>query len=235
MNLALVIQRMRQAGASPEVIVIAVEAIEEAKAGFDARRANDRERKARQRSHVTSRDSHVTSHVTLQQPIERKRHSWSRDSHGTSPPRDNKTQPPHDTPLGADAPTLPKGSDGDPRKLGKRLPEDWTPSNADCDFAYELGLGGQGLDEAAAEFRDYWRGVPGQRGRKLDWDATFRNRLRETAGKKQGTAHGKGSIVEAGRRLTQRLVAAEREREVQAERGFREGDDALRVIPAQRR
>lgn len=29
------------------------------------------------------------------------------------------------------------------------------------------------------EFRDYWAAVPGQRGRKLDWFATWRNRVRE--------------------------------------------------------
>lgn len=31
---------------------------------------------------------------------------------------------------------------------------------------------------AAAKFRDYWVGVPGARGRKLDWPATWRNFIR---------------------------------------------------------
>lgn len=35
------------------------------------------------------------------------------------------------------------------------------------------------LDAATREFVDYWRGVPGARGRKLDWPATWRNRIRE--------------------------------------------------------
>lgn len=30
-----------------------------------------------------------------------------------------------------------------------------------------------------AEFRDYWIAVPGARGRKLDWFATWRNRVRD--------------------------------------------------------
>ena len=36
------------------------------------------------------------------------------------------------------------------------------------------------LDAAltAAKFRDYWLGVPGQRGCKLDWPATWRNFVR---------------------------------------------------------
>jgi len=61
---------------------------------------------------------------------------------------------------------------------GHRLPEDWAPSRADCAFAAELGLD---ADEVAAEFRDYWNGVPGARGRKLDWSATFRNSVRMQA------------------------------------------------------
>jgi hypothetical protein len=68
-----------------------------------------------------------------------------------------------------------------------------------------LGFAEQSLAEAVAEFTDYWRGVPGQRGRKLDWDATFRNRLRETAGRKKGTGNGKGNLVDAGRALVRRL------------------------------
>jgi hypothetical protein len=42
---------------------------------------------------------------------------------------------------------------------------------------------------------------------------------------------GKGSIVEAGRRLTERLVAAERERELQAVDRVDDGDPAVRFLP----
>lgn len=54
------------------------------------------------------------------------------------------------------------------------LPDTW------AQFAVTLGL-----DPSAvyAEFLDYWRGVPGQKGRKLDWDGTWRNRCRELAGR----------------------------------------------------
>lgn len=34
-------------------------------------------------------------------------------------------------------------------------------------------------DRIFVEFRDYWASVPGQRGRKLDWFATWRNRVRD--------------------------------------------------------
>ncbi len=52
------------------------------------------------------------------------------------------------------------------------LPEDWK------DFAFEKrpDLDSQELFD---EFKDYWIGVPGQRGRKIDWFATWRNRVRD--------------------------------------------------------
>lgn len=57
---------------------------------------------------------------------------------------------------------------------GSRLPEDWQPKpetiaamRAQCpavDLRYEHD-----------KFTNYWRGVPGAKGRKCDWDATWRN------------------------------------------------------------
>ncbi|HEX2886853.1 hypothetical protein [Vineibacter terrae] len=62
---------------------------------------------------------------------------------------------------------------------GTRLAPDWRPAAAEQAFAARLGLD---ADRIAAEFRDYWHAVPGARGRKLDWPATFRNRCRVLAG-----------------------------------------------------
>lgn len=71
---------------------------------------------------------------------------------------------------------------GEPK--GQRLPHDEAPREW-----LEWGLmeaAKKGVDVSAAliydwweEFHDYWVGVPGQRGRKLDWAATWRNRVRE--------------------------------------------------------
>jgi len=74
---------------------------------------------------------------------------------------------------------------------GKRLPEDWHPRAED-------GLDNQEL----AKFRDYWKAVPGQKGIKLDWDATWRNWLRtagkspnaKTSGNQFITGHAKGLV-----------------------------------------
>jgi hypothetical protein len=62
---------------------------------------------------------------------------------------------------------------------GSRLPEAELP-DAWAAFARTLGLDPPALFD---EFRDYWRGVPGARGRKADWAATWRNRCREVAGR----------------------------------------------------
>jgi uncharacterized protein YdaU (DUF1376 family) len=65
-------------------------------------------------------------------------------------------------------------------KRGRRLSGDWQPSAADRAFAADHGLD---PDFTAHEFRDYWTAVPGAKGRKTDWSATFRNRCRDLAGR----------------------------------------------------
>lgn len=53
---------------------------------------------------------------------------------------------------------------------------------------------------ATTEFVDYWRAIPGQRGRKLDWIATWRNRVREwqaRAASKRASGSGNGAKTHA--------------------------------------
>jgi hypothetical protein len=71
-------------------------------------------------------------------------------------------------------------SPGTDSARGSRLPEDWEPSDAvkdDLRSKYPNVMLGFILEE----FKDYWLAIPGQRGRKADWDRTFRNRVREVA------------------------------------------------------
>lgn len=65
---------------------------------------------------------------------------------------------------------------------GTRLPSDWQPDPDLRQFARSLGLD---PDQVTPEFRDYWVGIPGARGCKLDWPATYRNRCRELAGRRR--------------------------------------------------
>jgi hypothetical protein len=61
---------------------------------------------------------------------------------------------------------------------GTRLPEGWRPTPDGIDLAESLGLDPNAVLVA---FSDYWRSQPGQRGRKADWDATWRTWCRHEA------------------------------------------------------
>lgn len=87
------------------------------------------------------------------------------------------------------SPGPPKGSTTD---RGHRLPDDFTVTEAMAKWAREKApLCGLADHEA---FCDYWRAVPGARGRKLDWEKTWRNWMRReqerrsTPGRSNGTA-----------------------------------------------
>lgn len=63
-------------------------------------------------------------------------------------------------------------------KRGSRLRTEWTPNELDAAFTLKHGLTAEEIDHALGEFRDYWSAVAGSHGSKLDWNATWRNRLR---------------------------------------------------------
>lgn len=58
---------------------------------------------------------------------------------------------------------------------GERLPDGWTLPDDWLAWAKGEGLNESTIRGEADRFRDYWRGVAGQKGRKLDWLATWRN------------------------------------------------------------
>ena len=70
---------------------------------------------------------------------------------------------------------------------GTRLSSNSNLSDDDRKFAFENGI--RDPDQAWAEFIDYWIAIPGARGTKLNWSATWRNRIRQisTKGKPNGT------------------------------------------------
>lgn len=74
-----------------------------------------------------------------------------------------------------------KNRQGTTNERATRLDPNFRPSQDLIAFAEGLGLDN---DEVWPEFRDYWIAVPGARGRKLDWEATYRNRCRELAGRR---------------------------------------------------
>lgn len=68
----------------------------------------------------------------------------------------------------------------DTTKRGTRLNPQWMPSESVRNDLLQQYPGVR-LGAILEEFRDYWCAIPGQRGTKLSWDRTFRNRVREVA------------------------------------------------------
>lgn len=71
---------------------------------------------------------------------------------------------------------------GSSKKRACRLPDDFQPDMA---FATAAGLNLSQANTEAAKFRDYWIGQGGQKGTKLDWDATWRNWVRNAVDRSQ--------------------------------------------------
>ena len=64
-------------------------------------------------------------------------------------------------------------------KRGERIPEDF-PTDDDLLWATQE-FPSVDHNHESAKFRDYWISVPGQKGCKLDWPATWRNWIRRAA------------------------------------------------------
>lgn len=64
---------------------------------------------------------------------------------------------------------------------GSRLPDGWEPDDAGWAYAAQTLGPDIAPQNELDRFRDYWRAVPGAKGRKLDWPATWRNWCRTTA------------------------------------------------------
>jgi hypothetical protein len=76
----------------------------------------------------------------------------------------------------------------DPR--GSRLPDDWQPKplngkTSEMVAAWPVGM----IERELSKFRDYFLKTPGARGRSLDWDASYRNWLRNADERKPRLIH----------------------------------------------
>ena len=77
----------------------------------------------------------------------------------------------HDSPLEV------KSKRGATAPPATRVPEDFKPDEKHAALAKELGVS---VDRELVKFIDYYRGMPGAKGTKADWPATFRNWLRKS-------------------------------------------------------
>ena len=75
----------------------------------------------------------------------------------------------------------------DKNKRGSRLSQDWFLTKAMGEWALQER---PDIDvrQVANQFKDYWIAQPGQKGVKLDWDATWRNWVRNTKAVKPNPA-----------------------------------------------
>jgi len=67
-----------------------------------------------------------------------------------------------------------------PPERGTRLPENWQLPIPWRDWACTVAkIDMQHATRCSLRFRDFWIGVPGARGRKANWEATWRNFIRK--------------------------------------------------------
>lgn len=108
------------------------------------------------------------------------------------------------------APEQPKRA-GSPKSgaRGSRIPSNWTPTLKDNAFASSEGLTREEINREADKFRDYWIAASGRTACKLDWEATWRNWIRNNHAKRNGSGTGNarrnGSSPDAFDRLAERL------------------------------
>jgi len=74
---------------------------------------------------------------------------------------------------------------------GTRIDENFEPDASCHVLAEQLLLSPADGQGALANFIDYWKGIAGAKGVKLDWQATFRNQLRHIAKNRNHNAKSK--------------------------------------------
>lgn len=94
-----------------------------------------------------------------------------------SPRRSRAVQPPLLDVVTSPSPPAPAAAE---KARGSRLAEDWRPTEATITWSREWAGQHPGLNVTVewSKFVDYWSSTPGAKGRKANWDATWRNWLR---------------------------------------------------------
>lgn len=161
-------KRLLDCGVTPEALLIVTEIIEERDGKRDAR--------------VGDRDAAMSNAERSRAYRQRKRDAVVT---AVTKPRDDSVTLPPTPPLKviSEVKEVSEGKEVKgiviaPARTGTRLPLDFEPDESCKRVARELNYTNGQWKACLTEFRDYWAGVPGAKGRKLDWQATFRNRLR---------------------------------------------------------
>ena len=133
----------------------------------------------------------------------------------------------------AQPPSQPK-----PSKRGSRIRPDWRPHDPKTlELAREFGIINGWGEATLANFIDYWLGVSGDKGIKLDWEATYRNNLREEVKRRRHYPYNETSHEESPRHSVADPGVRRRKRSLLTERAMRaiaggdESDFVGRVDP----
>jgi len=104
---------------------------------------------------------------------------------------------------------------------GTRVPPDFSIDDDDRAFAASIGIPPETVEAETPQFIDYWSSVAGSKGVKLDWKATWRNRMRDIKKyqptvRNHGThkAHSGGSLIAA---IDRKLAALQEEDRINPE------------------
>ena len=118
-------------------------------------------------------------------------------ANGYVPPKRNESIP---EPYIEEEKEEPKGS---PKKtnLGSRILAEWKLPKDWGEWAVSEGMDDLSVRKQADRFRDYWLGISGKAGVKLDWQATWRNWVRRSL-ESQGIKFGQNMAAEIGTRKT---------------------------------
>ena len=197
MSLSITIKTMLEAGCSAEQLAQVVLAHEreadetkkEKRAKRAAQKRVERERRLMS-SNVAATSSDSVRHDATTCDI----------SSPSSPPLNGFPPNAHSRNIIPPFPIIPSSSPSPRLGRGSRLPDDWQPRVEDGTDELEL-----------AKFRDHWKAAPGQRGVKLDWDATWRNWLRRAAESKP-KQQSRETPLETGLRIIKEMEDAEYQR-----------------------
>lgn len=121
---------------------------------------------------VVTQQSDRKSGKKHSKPLQNNNQSKSTDN-PTDKSTDNPTQQPNN-------PTEVKREAKASQKRASRLSEQWTLPRDWGEWAVSEGWPVSVVRIEAEKFRDYWVGVGGQKGTKLDWLATWRNWMRNS-------------------------------------------------------
>ena len=91
------------------------------------------------------------------------------------------------------------GAGGQPRERGSRLPDHFSVTDDMKRWAADNAPTCGTTDHES--FCDYWRSVPGQKGRKVDWKATWRNWMRKEHERRAAQQRSNGNKQSTGDRL----------------------------------